>query len=116
MFNKQQRVDLLTGIKAVLTTKGWCQGSAAKDKVGHYISTFDDGACSFCLLGAARRYSGGTEPYYEMFDALTQELQAYAGVEEGAMVAWWNDNPTRKYEDVIAFLDARIAANNEVRA
>lgn len=53
--------EILKQADWLLATKGWSQGSYAKDDLGNPCHYLDKGAVSFCLLGAINK--GGVNHY-----------------------------------------------------
>ena len=49
---------LLRRGRAVLSLFGWCCGAFARDQCGRECDTYDDKACTFCMVGALYRAAG----------------------------------------------------------
>ena len=97
--------------------QGWTQGKMSTTQSGAEVDPFSPLAERFCLLGAVwkeYRYPNEDEALIlmELFHALTGEtprsnsssLVAYTN-----RLVYWNDDPVRTKEEVLALLDKAIA-------
>lgn len=110
---------LLEGMRRVLETPDkWTRQVYSKDSRGYNVEPTDKEAVCFCLQGAALslRKVLNWYTYRHAIFTLQKEFNAWLGQEEDSLhagkgwyIANWNDAKDRTYEEVIAFLDARIA-------
>lgn len=97
-------VLILRAAKGLLETKGWTQGSYAKDAEGNRVPPELAQATCFCALGAVRAapYAGGR------MQAMIALLRAIGP--EWSNVPDFNDARGRTAAEVIAKFDEAIAA------
>ena len=86
------------------TKEKWTQNAFARDKYGERCMPYDENAVAFCLTGAVERWATDTGLQYnvsedEYLDALVGFIEnQYDDMDD---IVFWNDNPERKYEEVI---------------
>jgi hypothetical protein len=84
----------------------WIQGAVAKNKDGKPVAWNNDDAFCFCMLGAISLAANNFELSLE--NRVTNRLNAITNVKKFHDFLWnlsvWNDNKTRKFEDVVELL------------
>lgn len=94
-----------------LIEMGWCQGATARDADGRAIDPGLPTAIKFDPLGAIERavlnlFQGDgrylVQNYYKGFFAIA------SGLHTRAAIALWNDDPTRRKDEILARLDLAI--------
>lgn len=78
----------------------WTKRNFAVDADGYMCGVMQ--GCKFCILGAVRRSANNDS---EATVNIMNQLRRIAGCEN---IANWNDDPERKYEDVLNIIDTRI--------
>ena len=96
--------NAIDGLKQAreLVARGWTQYVYARDSAGCYITLYNKGACSFCMVGSLLRVSNHDRP---LFRRMYNELFKHCG---GVNVETFNDNPRRTKEAVLAVFDNAI--------
>lgn len=95
MSTPAQRV--IEGAYKILSDeKRWTKDYAARDEHGNTVHPPDEGAHSFCVLGALERATGGGRRYDEVNELLNSEAKQYAGD--------FNDATTTTHADILALL------------
>ena len=80
-------------IKELLSSEDkWCQGSLSKTQNGKGCFSFAEEAVSWCLVGAIYKCYHNSIACSSVMFLIKNEL--------GDKVLEWNDDPTRKFEDV----------------
>lgn len=90
----------------LLRTKGWTQGSYARDAKGLRTDSHGSDATCFCVLGAIKRVYGSKRDikYLNILhDTISRELVAQRLL---ASVVEWNDAPDQTAPQVIAWLES----------
>ncbi len=72
----------------------WTQHTRARNSKGKMVRTFDEDACSWCLVGALEKCY--ESKYHIPRNRVHQELQTWP--------TSWNDEPERTQEEVVALL------------
>ena len=127
MMTKKINIEplaLLTGIREILSKpEAWTKGILAFDKDKKGIDPVNPEACRFCLLGAAGKAANFSSLYHSaeletLYHMLRKELRQYVGDAPGTYtsVSDWNDQKTRTHDEVLKFLDTRIAHHLGVKA
>jgi hypothetical protein len=90
-------------------TKGWCQGSLAKDSQGAPIDENDPNACQWCLIGAIRAsvFKRGIRDNY-FVDYIYGYIWRHTIVKPHGGIASYNDSPNTTHQSVLAVLDDLI--------
>lgn len=76
--------------------ESWCQGANARNMAGTPVSSLDDDACKWCLVGAIIK----TYPY--ALDRAKIHVKIKSIVFKDATS--WNDDPKRTHAEVLALL------------
>lgn len=101
-------VDVLIKARA-LVAQGWAQGAEALDKNGCAVSHTAATAVAWCLDGALTRASRPTSRNWILsYWPARAAVKAFLAGQN--RLAGWNDDPERTQADVLALLDAAIAA------
>lgn len=97
-------VDILRAARA-LVAKEWTRRASARDSAGIACAANDEGARSWCMVGALAVVTHGALEY------ATEAVADVLGMERSAdhRISDWNDAPGRTQADVIAAFDAAIA-------
>lgn len=83
----------MTVAELLADEKNWCQGSCAKDDLGHCVGPRSPTANRWCLAGAvAHVYS--TEEYPNIINRIILNTSAI-------FVSLWNDHPNRTHKEVL---------------
>lgn len=101
MTEEKTTVDVLRDAKALLETKGWTQGTNARDAEGRWTGAHHANAACFCGYGAIFAATGGR------FD--WGQLAALDAVTDGCFPTF-NDAEGRTLPEVLAKFDEAIAA------
>ena len=103
MIKWDNRPDLHGRIKRLYTEDDylWCQDSKARDEDGNPCLVYAENACEFSLLGAVYKVYHGSA-HYHFVSAYLQEI--FNPFWEWPLLDW-NDNPSRTYGEVLAFLE-----------
>lgn len=94
--------EVLIAARALIA-KGWCRGTAAKDKANRPVPVGDPAACKFCSVGALWRVS--PHELYGVFDTTTKLLSSLTPDQN---IAGFNDSKRNK-RDVLRIFDKVIA-------
>lgn len=96
----------LIAARALLRKKGWTQGAFARDVRGYQCATYRPEAATFCAVGAIRSVSAD----YSFRASRAVDVLCKVIAEGGYLtsLAIWNDEPSRKKEDVLALFDKAI--------
>ena len=109
--------DILKKTKELIyDPANWIQGTFAKNAIGEHESTYSEKAVCWCPVGAMMRVTKDL-PFHEhhrAFMVLTEAVPP-EGHERSKQIGWgpavaYNDEPIRKHEEVMAWLDQAIAA------
>jgi hypothetical protein len=123
-----------------VVANGWTQEAYAKNANDNYISNdekygtaidpTDPEAVKFCISGACAKvinyrvinnmfepdpeeaydYPGKYAEWFELIDALAENLPEFNSDETGTSLAGWNDAPERTQQDVLDLIDKTIAS------
>ncbi len=88
-----------------LILQGWCLGTYARDVNGHPVSPQHVTATSFCMMGAIWRVSPGFDRYKH---GAMGQLESVVPRDQGKSLGWWQDQPGRTVDDVLAAFDLAI--------
>jgi hypothetical protein len=99
-------VEILKDAKALLETKGWTQGAAARNARGWTVGPNDGDAACFCGLGAVWAACPSINP---LIGGSSAETALRATVPQN-LFASFNDEEGRTVEEVLAKFDEAIAA------
>src|ERR1700686_449534 len=93
--NARPELAIVRKIKEILSSpEKWTQGYIAKDTHGKAVSTKDENAVCFCLIGATRK----ADPD---FHYMTAHVFMPVRIEFATRgISTWNDDPERTYEDI----------------
>jgi hypothetical protein len=103
--------NILECAAKLIETKGWTQGSYARDANDGAVSSLDKNAECFCIIGALSHVSLG-------YDSNTRRkaYQFATNIIHNERLTTWNDDPARTKEEVITFLkSAAELARKETR-
>ena len=75
--------------------KRWCKGAFAKNKEKMAVDVFDTDACAWCLSGAVMKV------YPDNPDRILKKLSKLIN---SNYLIHWNDNPSRTFEEIRAFV------------
>lgn len=100
----------LEGAKALLRSKGWCQGALAETQTGLAVSPRCPDAVRYCLVGALiKACCGNTAVFARAVAWLQRALQAHYGDEtELHDLEKFNDTPGRQFSEVLALYDLAL--------
>lgn len=88
---------------ADIVDAGWCQHTMALDADGGEVTSFDDNAARFCVIGSIRR--ARLDTMLESDDCYPEEaLLELLEVTDWDNLAEWNDEPVRTGAEVSAAL------------
>lgn len=126
MTDKTSSIDLLEKAKEILSTRGWCQASFARDKDGYSVHHAEETACEFCAQGSLMRaawelgqpHRGGDDSSVPRLVYDWAEHHLIQGIEdghsEGLPIDAWNDDYCQSVEEVVAAYDrALVSLRNE---
>jgi len=91
--------NILERAAKLIETKGWTQGSYARDANGEAVSILDKNAECFCIIGALSHESLGYD-----FNIRCKAYQFAANIICNKCLPTWNDTHGRTKEEVITFL------------
>ena len=97
------RISVLSKARDIIATKGWIQGSLAKDNEGRNVSPLCKDAVGYCAMGAIEKASYDFGKYFgdgELMTCVVSE-QFFDSLDEDGSISSWNDKKGRKKEDVI---------------
>ena len=101
-----------------LVRRGWTQHADARSAEGDAVEPWDDAAAAWSLLGALvaaleeQGESGRELPLVQLASALDE----LAGLIDDDSLSRWNDDPSRRQEEVVAVLDAAAVAAGRLRS
>jgi hypothetical protein len=103
--------NILECAAELIETKGWTQGSYARDANGEAVDLLDKNAECFCIIGALSHVSWGYD-----FNIRCKAYQFATNILHDKSLLPWNDDPARTKEEVITFLkSASELARKETR-
>lgn len=98
-------LENLEETKKLLSDPGrWCQGAAALNSEGRFVSPIEKYAVSWCLIGALRKTAhlcGLGEVVTETTDFIRKEVLY-------RFISGFNDDPRTSHADVLNLLDRAI--------
>jgi hypothetical protein len=87
--------------KDILTDQSrWTRGAFARDEHGKMCDPEDDEARSWCVFGALRRAYLDTFELENAMRAVAQNIPPLKGYGASIAIMYWNDYPSRTFEDV----------------
>ena len=103
-----------------IVEQGWTQGALARDKNGRAETLYSLHACEWCLMGAIDKMRRHVDDWEYAAKRTTYQhaiIKALRRVnpklQNPDCVARWNDDGTRKKEDVIVLLSKAIELCDE---
>ena len=78
--------------------EGWCQSTFARDRLGNEVSSYDEGAVAWCMVGAIHKAfeDGDAMPTKDEYLSILQGILPNGGIPR------WNDDPKRTQAEVVA--------------
>lgn len=103
-------LSILKAARELLTPEGaWTQGAWARDDTQRSVDLNDEGACSWCLMGALGRVHGS----FPVPGEIIAKLRGIAAYPFNESAVDWNDTDGRTQSEVVRLLDRAIAAETE---
>ena len=101
-----KRAGLLRALRALLTPKeAWCKGAYARTAGGHSVSSSDESARSFCIIGGINRITEGVDETVRgsLTSILSRAIESICGDHS---IPRFNDSAT--HEEVLSVIDTVI--------
>jgi len=99
-------LEILRGMRELLAEESrWTREYYGRYRDGEGCTNgYDDGACCWCLMGAAEKVSGERDP-----GRIERVFIKVLGGRTSGDIFTWNDAPERTHAEILAALDRAIA-------
>ncbi len=106
---KLTELQVLKGALVVLDNEeAWTKGKFARDEDGETCSPISPKACKFCLLGAMRKAANNDS------GLVISTMKLVEFVNDIPVIAQWNDEPDRKFVEVVGVINKTIESIKNV--
>jgi len=107
MPTELQTLEDVKAVRALLSEPTrWTGRTNARNARGQKVAFRSDEATCWCIVGAMRRVTSMTGRVGERFISVCSAIAPVLGLDE---IIGFNDSPTRKHHEILAYLDAAIA-------